>query len=320
MQAHSSAVRSLIYSNSEQFLLTSDDTGTISVSGAPPSLLPPQRRAACHTRARSGGRGNAVMTWCPWLAARRCGAPSATTTWSPCSSCSLTRSRAGASPWRPPTASLPRPRTTPPSRWAGRPSPPRLPGHASHDASQRPHRRVRPSFSAGRLFLVHLCRCTTLSRAASTCPCSVRARAARSGWPGAALTSCWCWAGPRRNKSGLWMRVAGHGGDVRWVEWHPSQGLLASGSKDALVKLWDPRAGAMALATMHGHKNGLMQVRGPGPRGAGGEAPACMMRRFNVDELPCARVVHAGAVEPSQRPLAAHVLAGPDRQGARAQC
>jgi WD40 repeat protein len=35
----------------------------------------------------------------------------------------------------------------------------------------------------------------------------------------------------------------GHGWDVRCVEWHPSKGLIVSGSKDMLVKFWDPRSG-----------------------------------------------------------------------------
>ena len=35
----------------------------------------------------------------------------------------------------------------------------------------------------------------------------------------------------------------GHLWDVKCVEWHPTKGLLASGSKDNLVKFWDPRTG-----------------------------------------------------------------------------
>eukprot|EP00798_Chlamydomonas_sp_ICE-L_P023176 gene23176-30387_t len=54
--------------------------------------------------------------------------------------------------------------------------------------------------------------------------------------------------------------MTGHGGDVRSIDWHHSKGLIASGSKDSLVKLWDPRTGS-CMATLHGHKNGLMQVR-----------------------------------------------------------
>jgi polyadenylation factor subunit 2 len=47
--------------------------------------------------------------------------------------------------------------------------------------------------------------------------------------------------------------LAGHGGDVKSVDWHPHSSLLVSGSKDAIVKLWDARSGKSA-GTMHGHK------------------------------------------------------------------
>jgi polyadenylation factor subunit 2 len=36
---------------------------------------------------------------------------------------------------------------------------------------------------------------------------------------------------------------AGHGWDVKCVDWHPSLGVVVSGSKDNLVKMWDPRSG-----------------------------------------------------------------------------
>lgn len=38
------------------------------------------------------------------------------------------------------------------------------------------------------------------------------------------------------------------------MEWHPTKGLLVSGSKDNLVKFWDPRTGT-CLSTLHQHKN-----------------------------------------------------------------
>ena len=56
------------------------------------------------------------------------------------------------------------------------------------------------------------------------------------------------------------MLAAEHGGEVNYVDWHPRTCLLASCSKDALVKLWDPRAGGGAKASLHGHKNGIKQV------------------------------------------------------------
>lgn len=43
--------------------------------------------------------------------------------------------------------------------------------------------------------------------------------------------------------------TAGHGWDVKCVEWHPTKGLLVSGSKDNLIKFWDPRTGQV-LSTL----------------------------------------------------------------------
>ncbi|GLC50647.1 hypothetical protein PLESTB_000402900 [Pleodorina starrii] len=56
------------------------------------------------------------------------------------------------------------------------------------------------------------------------------------------------------------LSMTGHGGDVRWVDWHPTKGVIASCSKDACIKLWDPRVGS-CLSTLHGHKNGIFQVK-----------------------------------------------------------
>ncbi|KAF3915412.1 Xenin [Arthrobotrys entomopaga] len=54
--------------------------------------------------------------------------------------------------------------------------------------------------------------------------------------------------------------LSGHGWDVKSAHWHPYKGLIASGSKDHLVKLWDPRS-ARCLTTLHGHKNTVSRVR-----------------------------------------------------------
>jgi len=54
--------------------------------------------------------------------------------------------------------------------------------------------------------------------------------------------------------------LRGHGWDVRSVDWHPTRGLLASGSKDSLIKLWDPKSGK-CLTTIHAHKNAVVKVR-----------------------------------------------------------
>lgn len=48
--------------------------------------------------------------------------------------------------------------------------------------------------------------------------------------------------------------LTGHQWDAKCVDWHPTKGLLVSGSKDHQIKLWDPRTGR-CLTTLHGHKN-----------------------------------------------------------------
>jgi polyadenylation factor subunit 2 len=42
----------------------------------------------------------------------------------------------------------------------------------------------------------------------------------------------------------------GHGWDVKCVQWHPTKGLLVSGSKDNQIKFWDPRTGTV-LSTLY---------------------------------------------------------------------
>lgn len=53
---------------------------------------------------------------------------------------------------------------------------------------------------------------------------------------------------------------SGHGGDVKYCQWHPTKGLIASCSKDALTKLWDPRNG-QCMHTLHGHKSTITQLQ-----------------------------------------------------------
>eukprot|EP00924_Labyrinthula_sp_SR-Ha-C_P009177 augustus_masked-scaffold_2-processed-gene-15.33-mRNA-1 protein AED:0.32 eAED:0.34 QI:0/0/0/1/1/1/3/0/1337 len=48
--------------------------------------------------------------------------------------------------------------------------------------------------------------------------------------------------------------LSGHGFDVRCVDWHPTHSLIVSGSRDNLVKLWNPRDGK-ELASITAHKN-----------------------------------------------------------------
>lgn len=54
--------------------------------------------------------------------------------------------------------------------------------------------------------------------------------------------------------------LAGHGWDVKAVDWHGKYGLIASGSKDNQVKLWDPRK-RTCLVTLYGHKHTVMKVK-----------------------------------------------------------
>lgn len=62
-------------------------------------------------------------------------------------------------------------------------------------------------------------------------------------------------------------KLEGHGWDAKTVDWHPSKGLLVSGSKDHLVKLWDPRT-SRCLTTLHGHKSTITKVLFEKVRGA----------------------------------------------------
>ncbi|CAH0016480.1 unnamed protein product [Clonostachys rhizophaga] len=54
-------------------------------------------------------------------------------------------------------------------------------------------------------------------------------------------------------------KLEGHGWDAKSVDWHNRLGLIVSGSKDHLVKLWDPRS-KNCLTTLHGHKSTVTKV------------------------------------------------------------
>lgn len=55
--------------------------------------------------------------------------------------------------------------------------------------------------------------------------------------------------------------LRGHGAEVRCIDWHPTKGLLVTGSRDTQqpVKIWDPKTGS-CLATLQEHKSSVMAV------------------------------------------------------------
>lgn len=54
--------------------------------------------------------------------------------------------------------------------------------------------------------------------------------------------------------------LTGHHWDVKTADWHPNLGLIVSGSKDNLVKLWDPRQ-SEAITTLLGFKHTVTRCR-----------------------------------------------------------
>lgn len=61
-------------------------------------------------------------------------------------------------------------------------------------------------------------------------------------------------------KGELDVTLSGHQWDVKCADWHPTKGLIVSGSKDHTVRLWDPRT-SRCLTMLHGHKNTLTMTR-----------------------------------------------------------
>lgn len=54
--------------------------------------------------------------------------------------------------------------------------------------------------------------------------------------------------------------LSGHHWDIKCADWHPNLGLVVTGSKDNLLKLWDPRV-AECVTTLHGFKNTVMKTK-----------------------------------------------------------
>lgn len=52
----------------------------------------------------------------------------------------------------------------------------------------------------------------------------------------------------------------GHGSDVTTVDWHPYLSLIASGAKDRIIKLWDPKGG-VEICSMYNHTNSISKIR-----------------------------------------------------------
>jgi WD40 repeat protein len=49
--------------------------------------------------------------------------------------------------------------------------------------------------------------------------------------------------------------LTGHQSDIKTVDWHPYRSLIASGSRDATVKLWDPKTSSnSSICTITSHK------------------------------------------------------------------
>lgn len=50
------------------------------------------------------------------------------------------------------------------------------------------------------------------------------------------------------------IKFEGHNSDVKTCHWHPQEAIVATGSKDNQVKLWDPKSGR-EIHTLQSHNN-----------------------------------------------------------------
>ncbi|KAI3404810.1 PFS2 [Candida oxycetoniae] len=69
------------------------------------------------------------------------------------------------------------------------------------------------------------------------------------------LVKIWNFSNGKEERS-----LSGHNWEVKSADWHKDLGLIVSGSKDNLVKLWDPRVNE-CIATLHGFKHTVNTTR-----------------------------------------------------------
>lgn len=51
-----------------------------------------------------------------------------------------------------------------------------------------------------------------------------------------------------------------HAWDVKCAQWHPQKALIASGAKDNIIRIWDPKA-PREVAALHLHKSAVTAMR-----------------------------------------------------------
>ena len=52
--------------------------------------------------------------------------------------------------------------------------------------------------------------------------------------------------------------LTGHQSDVKCIDWHPYRSLIASGSRESLIKLWDPKSPNSCVSNIANHKKSIM--------------------------------------------------------------
>ena len=99
------------------------------------------------------------------------------------------------------------------------------------------------------------------------------------------------------------------GNDVKSVAWHPYKGLIATGDKNSIISLWDPRDGTR-LRTIYEHKaevsvcrwnkNGNWLLTGPlplsGPSAAVSHLRSTLTHPRRLCNLPTCRLFWLGTI------------------------